>query len=84
MSYIQNESHYKLDQSKLDEQSFLEDLSIQNFINTGNPNERFSDLLWKYEATVVRLMPLKKVSNKENKLNDNVTRGLPVGLLAYP
>ena len=62
---IKNEIQYKLDKSNFDEKSFLEDLSIQNFDVTGNPNDRFSDLLWKYEDTVKRHMPVKKMSNKE-------------------
>ena len=60
-----NEIQYKLDKSNFDEKSFLEDLSIQNFDVTGNPNDRFSDLLWKYEDTVKRHIPVKKMSNKE-------------------
>ena len=70
MSYAKNEIHYKLDQSKFDEKSFLEDLSIQNFDKSDNPNDRFADLLWKYEATVKRHMPLKKMNNKEIKLKN--------------
>ena len=63
MPNVTNESCYKLDQSKFDEKSFLDDLSIQNFLATGNPNDRFTDLLWKYESTVKRHMPLKKMNN---------------------
>ena len=70
VSYAKNEIHYKLDQSKFDEKSFLEDLSIQNFDKSDNPNDRFADLLWKYEATVKRHMPLKKMNNKEIKLKN--------------
>jgi len=68
--YIKNETRYKLDQTKFDEKAFLDDLSIQKFEELGNPNERFSDLIWKYEATVKRHMPLKKVTNKEKKMNN--------------
>ena len=42
-------------------------MSIQNFIQTEDPNARFSDLLWKYESCVKRHMPLKKLSKKEKK-----------------
>ena len=58
---------YKLDNSKFDENLFLDDLSIQNFTNSDNANERFSDLLWKYESCVKRHMPLKKLNKKEIK-----------------
>ena len=49
---------------------FLEDLSIQTFEEKENANDRFTDLLTKYEACVKRHMPLKKVSNKEKKLEN--------------
>ena len=56
---ITNDSCYKPDHSKFDEKAFLEDLSIQNFVCTEDPNEKFNDLLWKYEACVKRHLPLK-------------------------
>ena len=40
-----NEPIYKLDQSKFDEKLFLEDLSIQNFMQTDDPNANFSDFM---------------------------------------
>ena len=61
---------YKLDQSKFNENLFLEDLSIQNFEDKENANDSFSDLLDKYEACVKRHMPLKKVNKKEKKLEN--------------
>ena len=65
--YPKIEPYYKLDQSKFDEKSFLEDLSLQNFKCSDDPNELFNDILWKYEACVKRHMPLKKMTNKEEK-----------------
>ena len=63
------EVHYKLDQSKFDEKLFFDDLSLQNLDNDSiNPNDRFTDLLWRYESCVKRHMPLKKLNNKEVKL----------------
>ena len=46
---------------------------------TGNPNDRFADLLWKYEATIKRHMPLKKLNNKEKKLKNKpwITKVIP-------
>ena len=61
---------YKLDQSKFNENLFLEDLSIQNFEDKENANDSFSDLLDKYEACVKRHMPLKKVNKKGKKLEN--------------
>ena len=58
---------YKLDQTKFDEKSFLDDLSIQNFIQSEDPNANFSDMLWKYESCARRHMPLKKMNSKEKK-----------------
>ena len=69
------EVRYKLDQTKFDEKMFLEDLSIQTFDCGDNPNARFTDLLWKYEACVKRHMPMKKLSSKEK--NEKTNLGLP-------
>ena len=57
-------------QSKFNENLFLDDLSIQNFGNTDDPNIRFTELTLKYEACVKRHMPLKKMSIKERQIRD--------------
>ena len=54
INYTKNIPVYKLDQSKFDQQKFLQDLSTQTFIQTEDPNHAFSELLWKYESCVRR------------------------------
>ena len=69
ISPITKETHYKLDKSKFNETQFLDDLSIQNFDHDSpDPNEKFTNLLWRYESCVKRHMPLKKLNKQELKL----------------
>ena len=62
-----NEPTFILDDSKFDQTVFMEDLSIQNFIQNDDPNAYFLDLNWKYESCVKRHNKFRKLSKKENK-----------------
>ena len=60
---------YKRDYSKFSEDSFRDDVSIQNF-NTaiGDVNDQFKDFFFKLDGCVERHAPLKKLTPKEIKL----------------
>ena len=63
-------SFYKRDYSKFSEQSFRDDVSIQNFnTNFNDINEQFNDFFFKLEGCVNRHAPYKKLTLKEVKLN---------------
>ena len=64
-------SVYKRDYSKFSEESFRDDVSIQNF-NTHfiNVNDQFNDFYFKLEGCVNRHAPYKKLTTKEIKTND--------------
>ena len=60
---------YKRDLSKFNEQSFIDDVSIQNWnahdlVNTDN---KFNDFLWRIEKCLDRHAPVKKLSKKKMK-----------------
>ena len=60
---------YKRDYTNFSEQSFRDDVSIQNFNNDlANVDEQFDDFFFKLEGCVNRHAPLKKLTNKEIKL----------------
>ena len=67
ISKLSNFPVYKRDFSKYDETSFLEDLSIQNWNQYNNIDEKYKDFLNKVEACVERHAPLKKLNKKELK-----------------
>ena len=62
-----NEPTYILDDSKFDQNLFMEDLSIQVFTQNDDPNVYFLDLNWRYESCVKRHNKFRKLSRKENK-----------------
>ena len=60
---------FKRDYSKFSNDSFRDDVSIQNFNNySKDVNEKFNDFYFKLEACVERHAPLKKLTLKEIKL----------------
>ena len=62
---------YKRDYSKFCEDSFRDDLSIQNFNNHfEDVNDKFNDFYFKLEVCVERHAPLKKLTPKEVQLQD--------------
>ena len=60
---------YRRSYSKFNENSFLDDLSIQtwNARNSQNTNEKFNDFLWRFEECVDRHAPVKKLNKKQLK-----------------
>ena len=65
---------YKRDYSKFSEESFRDDVSIQNFNNNFNDvNEQFQDFYFKLEGCVNRHAPIKKLTPKEIKLKQKQT-----------
>ena len=62
-----NEPTYILDDSKFDQKLFMEDLSIQNFMENDDPSAYFLDLNWKYESCVRRHNKFRKLSKRENR-----------------
>ncbi len=58
-------TYYKRDYNKFNEQSFLNDLSIQNWNNQNDANTMFNDFAWRLESCINRHAPLKKLSKKE-------------------
>ena len=57
---------FKRDYSKFSEESFRDDVSIQNFNNHyKDVNEKFNDFYFKLEGCVERHAPLKKLTPKE-------------------
>ena len=66
---IKSTTLYKRDYSKFSEESFRDDVSIQNFnLEFGDVNEQFHDFYFKMEGCVERHAPLKKLTPKEIKL----------------
>ena len=66
---LKSTTMYKRDYSNFSENSFRDDVSIQNFNNQLNDvNEQFSDFYFKLEGCVERHAPLKKLTLKEIKL----------------
>ena len=62
-------NYYKRDYSKFCEKSFRDDVSIQAFDNSlTDVNDQFKDFYLRLEGCVDRHAPLKKLSNKEIKL----------------
>ena len=62
---------FKRDYSKFSEDSFRDDVSIQNFNNYyEDVNENFNDFYFKLEACIERHAPLKKLAVKEIKLEN--------------
>ena len=62
---------FKRDYSKFSDDSFRDDVSIQNFNNySKDVNEKFNDFYFKLEACVERHAPLKKLTPKEIKLEN--------------
>ena len=62
-----NEPTYILDDSKFDQNLFIEDLSIQQFKQDNDPSAYFLDLNWRYESCVLRHNKFRKLTKKENK-----------------
>ena len=62
---------FKWDYSKFSEDSFRDDVSVQNFNNYyEDVNENFNDFYFKLEVCVERHAPLKKLTVKEIKLEN--------------
>ena len=59
--------YYKRNYSKFNEQSFLDDLSIQNWHNQQDPNMMFNNFAWRLESCINRHAPLKKLNKKDLK-----------------
>ena len=56
--------------SNVNEQSFIEDISIQNWHNEyDDPNDCYSDFIFRLEGCVNRHAPLKKLNVKEKKMS---------------
>ena len=55
-----NETFYRRDYTKWNDQQFLDDLSIQPWITSDNPDLKFKDILWRLEGSIDRHAPLKK------------------------
>ena len=60
---------YQRDYSKFNDQSFLDDISIQNWnVETlEGTNHKFNDFLWRLEECVDRHAPIKKLNKKKIK-----------------
>ena len=58
---------YKRDYSNFDENSFLDDISLQNWSDRNLPgtNAKFKDFLWRLEGCVDRHAPMKKLNKKQ-------------------
>ena len=61
--------YYKRNYSKFNEQSFLDDLSIQNWHNQQDANTMFNDFAWRLESCINRHAPVKKLNKKELNFN---------------
>ena len=60
---------YKHDYSKFNEQSFLDDISIQQWnCESQDVNLAFNDFSWRLKGCVDRHAPLKKLNKKQSKL----------------
>ena len=61
---------YKRDNSNFNEQSFIEDISIQNWHKEyDDPNDCYSDFIFRLEGYVNNHAPLKKLNVKEKKMS---------------
>ena len=64
-----NNDMYKRDYKNRNKQSFLDDLSIQNWKNDmQDAIEKYNDFIWHLEACVNRHAPIKKLNKKEIKM----------------
>ncbi len=61
---------YKRDYTKFKDDSFIDDLSIQNWNNSDNVHERYNSLLSRLEACVERHAPIRKLNKKEVKIQN--------------
>ena len=67
---LKTTTFYRRDYTNFSEQSFRDDVSIQNFNNQNNDvNKQFADFFFKLEGCVNRHAPLKKLTSKESKLS---------------
>ena len=58
---IKQHNIYRRDLSHFEEQSFLDDIRIQNWNNETNTNNKFNDFLWRLEGCLDRHVPVKKI-----------------------
>ena len=66
---LKNNIIYKRSYENFNEESFLDDLSIQNWNNDlGDTNEKFNDFIWRLEQCTNRHVPLKRITKREFKL----------------
>ena len=73
---------YRHDLSDFDEQSFINDISIQNWNahNLEGTDNKFNDFLWRIEDCLDRHAPVKKLSKKQQKkvskpwINDTILK----------
>ena len=61
---------YKRDYTKFKDDSFVDDLSIQNWNKSDNVHERYKSLLSRFEACVERHAPIRKLNKKEVKIQN--------------
>ena len=68
-AHITNEQNsYKRSYENWNEQSFLDDLSIQNWsTNQENVNDSYKDFIWRLKGCIDRHAPLKKIEPKGNQ-----------------
>ena len=59
---------YQRDYSNFNERLFIEDVSIQNWINDDDTNVLYDDFIWRLSNCVDRHVPLKKLNKKQLKL----------------
>ena len=66
-SYLSNGTYLKRDTSNFDSNLFLDDLSIQPWATTDDPDLRYGDFMWRLEGAVDRHQPMRKLTPKEIK-----------------
>ena len=63
-------NYYKREYSQLNDQNFLDDLSIQMWENElQDINEIYNGFIWRFKGCVNRHIPQKKVNKREQKIN---------------
>ena len=69
--------YFKRDYKNWDENLFMDDLSIQNWITSDDVNTLYNDFSFRLESCINRHLPKKKLSKKEAKLKKNLGLLLP-------
>lgn len=67
---LEQSTKYKRDFSKFNDQSFLDDLSIQTWKTNGEADDLYKDFLYRFQSCIDRHAPMRELNKSEAKLNN--------------